>query len=178
MGTWTSGAFHLYSMAPLEHMAFLQLHANVAQFTTANSLRKRTELPVISAAEINAASRAATAARADKNDFGLAGLDIYSESDEESAESIGKNMFETDLLQPAAARPGHGDFGKHTALCEKLVFVKSSSETESASGEFFKLDVLSVTLKAESATTAARTRPEPGPILFGSPGQGWENSRT
>ena len=72
-------------------------------------------------------------------------------------------------------KPGHDDFGKHTALCEKL---ESSSETESASGEFFKLDVLSVRLKAESATTAARTRPEPGPILFGSPGQGRENSRT
>ena len=40
MGTWTSALFHLYNMAPLEHMAFLQLHANAAQFTTANSLRK------------------------------------------------------------------------------------------------------------------------------------------
>ena len=164
MGTWTSGAFHLYNMAPLEHMAFLQLHANAAQFTTANSLRKHTELPVISAAEINAASRAATAARADKNDFGLAGLDIYSDSDEESAESIEKNMFTTDMPQPAAERTVHHDFEKHTALCAKL---ESSSETASASGEFFKLDVLSVRLEAESATTAAQTRPEPGPILAG-----------
>ena len=87
LGTWTSASYHLYMMAPLEHMAFLQKQANAAQFTTAASLRKSTKLPVITAAEIAAASLEATAERAVTNDFGL-GPDIYSDSDDDTDEDM------------------------------------------------------------------------------------------
>jgi hypothetical protein len=73
MGTWTSASYNLYMMAPLERMAFLQKQANAAQFTTAASLRKSTELPVITVEEIVAATLEATAERAITNDFGLGG---------------------------------------------------------------------------------------------------------
>ena len=172
MGTWTSTAFHLYNMAPLERMAFLQQQANAAQFTTAASLRKSTELPVITAAEIVAASVAATAERAATNDFGL-GPDIYSESDEDTDDFTSDNsasgsapaVAPTASL-PEAPLPEESSIRRHTSLCSELA---SGPARPNASGAFLKLDALSDRIAAESARPSARAAPGPGCLPSGRP---------
>ena len=160
LGTWTSASYHLYMMAPLEHMAFLQKQANAAQFTTAASLRKSTKLPVITAAEIAAASLEATAERAVTNDFGL-GPDIYSDSDDDTddfasdapAPDTAPAVAPTASL-PEAPPPEANSLRRHTNLCNELA---SDPAQPDNSGSFLKLDSLSNRIAAESAT------PLPGP---------------
>jgi hypothetical protein len=83
MGTWTSAAFHLYNMAPLERMAFLSLQANATQFTTATALRRSSDLPMLTPAAIAATAIDATHERTVANDFGLP--DIFLASDDYDA---------------------------------------------------------------------------------------------
>ena len=83
MGTWTSAAFHLYNMAPLERMAFISLQANATQFTTATALRRSSDLPMLTPAAIAATAIDATRERAVANDFGLP--DIFPASDDYDA---------------------------------------------------------------------------------------------
>jgi hypothetical protein len=170
MGTWTSASYHLYMMAPLEHMAFLQKQANAAQFTTAASLRKSTELPVISAAEIAAASLAATTERAITNDFGL-GPDIYSDSEDDTEDFISDapepSAAPTDapaVPLPEAPPPEMSSLRRHTDPCKDL----ASEPTQPINSDtVFKLDLLSDRIAAESARCTARTVPGPGHLAFG-----------
>jgi hypothetical protein len=83
MGTWTSAAFHLYNMAPLERMAFLSLQANAfnaTQFTTATALRRSSDLPMLTPAAIATTAIDTTRQRAVANDFGLP--DIFPANDD------------------------------------------------------------------------------------------------
>jgi hypothetical protein len=82
MGTWTSAAFHLYNMAPLERMAFLSLHANATQFTTATALQRSSDLPMLTPAAIAATAIDATRERAVANDFGLPDIFLASDDDD------------------------------------------------------------------------------------------------
>ena len=164
MGTWTSSSYHLYMMAPLERMAFLQKQANAAQFTTAASLRKSTELPVITAKEIVAASLAATTERALTNDFGL-GPEIYSDGEDDEDDFAPNDPAPT--IQPAAhpmtslpaPLPEDSSLRRHTSLCNELADEPTDPDS---SGKFLKLDSLSDRMSAESARTSARAAPGPG----------------
>ena len=80
MGTWTSAAFHLYNMAPLERMAFLSLQANATQFTTATALRRSSDLPMLTPAAIATNAIDTTRQRAVANDFDLP--DIFPANDD------------------------------------------------------------------------------------------------
>ena len=146
-------------MAPLEHMAFLRKQANAAQFTTAASLRKSTKLPVITAAEIAAASLEATAERAVTNDFGL-GPDIYSDSVDDTddfasdapAPDTAPAVAPTASL-PEAPPPEANSLRRHTNLCNELA---SDPAQPDNSGSFLKLDSLFNRIAAESARSTAR----------------------
>ena len=116
MGTWTSAAFHLYNMAPLERMAFLSLQANATQFTTATALRRSSDLPMLTPAAIAATAIDATRARAVSNDFGLP--DIFPANDDYDAsnpmagpieDSMSLELHEQlcdNLARDATATPG------------------------------------------------------------------------